>query len=120
MAAVVCSTPPRRIITTVAGAARLSDKAVGLPPWQSHDTPTRDGRVLRITATPARHGPSGGDRGPVIGFILAFTDRPTRLCTVSGDTVWYEGIAAVSRCVQPAVVMLFAGRRVCVKSVRHI
>ena len=97
------------VVTTMAGAARVSDKAVGLAPWQSHDTPTPDGRVLRITATPARHGPSDGDRGPVTGFILAFTGRSDSIVYISGDTVWYEDVAEVSRRYQPAVAMLFAG-----------
>ncbi len=95
-------------ITTRDGAGRLSGQIVGLVPWQAHDIPTRDGRVLRITATPARHGPAGGDRGPVIGFLLALNDDP-KAVYVSGDTVWYDGIAEVSRRFQPAVVMLFAG-----------
>jgi L-ascorbate metabolism protein UlaG (beta-lactamase superfamily) len=65
--------------------------------------------VLRITATPARHGPPGGDRGPVIGFVLAFTDRPDQVIYVSGDTVWYEGVAEVARRFSPAVALLFTG-----------
>ena len=55
------------------------------------------GRWLRITATPARHGPADGDRGPVVGFALAFTDRPEDVVYVSGDTVWYDGVADVGR-----------------------
>ena len=98
-----------RVLTTVAGASRLGDNAIGLAPWQSHDLPTRDGRMIRITATPARHGPPDGDRGPVVGFVLAFTDQPARVVYVSGDTVWYDGIAEVSRRFTPGVAMLFMG-----------
>ena len=98
-----------RILTTVAGAGRLGDNAVGLAPWQSHELPTRDGRTLRITATPARHGPPDGDRGPVIGFALAFADQPAGVVYVSGDTVWYEGIAEVARRFRPSAALLFAG-----------
>jgi L-ascorbate metabolism protein UlaG (beta-lactamase superfamily) len=97
------------VITTPDGAARVGANAVGLHPWESHDVTARDGRVLRITATPTRHGPEGGDRGPVIGFILAFTDVPAPLVYVSGDTVWYEGIAEVSGRFDPDVAVLFAG-----------
>jgi L-ascorbate metabolism protein UlaG (beta-lactamase superfamily) len=97
------------IVTTVIGGPRISEKAVGLAAWQSHDMPTSDGRVLRITATPARHGPSDGDRGPVIGFILGFADDPRPVVYISGDTVWYDGIVEVSRRFQPRVAMLFAG-----------
>jgi L-ascorbate metabolism protein UlaG (beta-lactamase superfamily) len=42
---------------------------------------------------PCRHGPPGGDRGPVIGFVLEAPQLPT--VYFSGDTVWYEGIAAI-------------------------
>ena len=98
-----------RVLTTMTGADRLGGNAVGLAPWQSHDVPTRDGRILRITATPARHGPPEGDRGPVIGFVLAFTDQPTRVVYVSGDTVWYDGVAEVGRRFTPAVAVLFTG-----------
>jgi L-ascorbate metabolism protein UlaG (beta-lactamase superfamily) len=98
-----------RVLTTTAGADRLGGNAVGLAPWQSHDVPTPDGRMLRITATPARHGPADGDRGPVIGFVLAFTDQPARAVYVSGDTVWYEGVAEVGRRFTLAVALLFTG-----------
>lgn len=98
-----------RTFTTGAGAERLGGNAVGLAPWEHHDLPARDGRTLRITATPARHGPAGGDRGPVIGFVLAVTDRPDRVVYVSGDTVWYEGVAEVGRRFAPGVALLFTG-----------
>jgi L-ascorbate metabolism protein UlaG (beta-lactamase superfamily) len=98
-----------RVLTTVAGHGRLGDNTIGLAPWQSYDLPTRDGRMLRITATPARHGPPDGDRGPVVGFVLAFTGQPAQIVYVSGDTVWYDGIAEVSRRFTPEVALLFMG-----------
>ena len=98
-----------RTLTTSAGAERLGGNAVGLAPWERHDLPTPDGRTLRITATPARHGPPGGDRGPVIGFVLALADLPDRVVYVSGDTVWYEGVAEVARRFSPGVALLFTG-----------
>jgi hypothetical protein len=39
-----------------------------------------------VTATPARHGPAGGDRGPVIGFVLRISDGSLPPVYVSGDT----------------------------------
>lgn len=77
------------VYTTVAGAERLGGNAVGLTPWQVTEL-----NGLRITATPGRHGPPGGDRGPVIGFVLEHTGSP--VVWVSGDTVWYEDVAAVN------------------------
>ncbi len=98
-----------RVLTTHEGAERLGPPALGLVAWEHADVPTRDGRVLRITATPARHGPPDGDRGPVIGFALALADEPQRTIYISGDTVWYEGVAEVARRFQPVLAFPFMG-----------
>jgi L-ascorbate metabolism protein UlaG (beta-lactamase superfamily) len=97
------------VLTTPAGAARLGARAIGLEPWQRHELHVADGRVLHATATPARHGPAGGDRGPVIGFVLEFADASGPRVYVSGDTVWYEGVAEVAKRFRPDVAILFAG-----------
>lgn len=97
------------VLTTVPGAERLGGHAVGLAPWHSHDVEASDGRWLRITATPARHGPAGMDRGPVVGFALAFADDPEGIVYVSGDTVWYDGVAEVGRRFPPKIAILFMG-----------
>lgn len=97
------------VLTTPAAAARLGAPAVGLAAWESTDLPTRDARVLRVTATPARHGPPDGDRGPVTGFVLALAGAPERGIYISGDTVWYEGVAAVARRFAVDVVFPFMG-----------
>jgi len=102
-------TQARMVLTTSAGAERLGGHAVGLVPWQSVDLPTQDGRVLRATGTPARHGPPGGDRGPVIGFVLTPTESPNGAVYISGDTVWYEGVAKVSRRFSVQIAILFMG-----------
>ena len=47
------------VITMTLGAERIRDDAenvVGLAPWEGHDVTTRDGRILRVTATPGRRG----------------------------------------------------------------
>jgi L-ascorbate metabolism protein UlaG (beta-lactamase superfamily) len=99
----------RRVITTAAGAERLQGSAIGLAPWESVEVPCADGRTLVITATPARHGPADGDRGPVIGFAIAFADSPRRVVYVSGDTVWYDGVADVARRFDVRLAVLFMG-----------
>ena len=98
-----------RVLTTAAGAARLGNGAVGLTAWQQVDLPAPGGRVLRVTATPARHGPADGDRGPVVGFALAFRDEPDEVLYLSGDTVWYEGVREVSERFSVRVAVLFMG-----------
>jgi L-ascorbate metabolism protein UlaG (beta-lactamase superfamily) len=97
------------VLTTRAGAERLGNRARGLSPWESADIPGSDGRVLRVIGAPARHGPEGGDRGPVTGFILFFTDAPGTVVYVSGDTVWFEGVAEVSRRYPVKAAVLFMG-----------
>jgi L-ascorbate metabolism protein UlaG (beta-lactamase superfamily) len=97
------------VLTTPAGADRLGRNAAGLAPWQTRDLPTGDGRVLHVTGTPARHGPAGGDRGPVTGFVLALSDQPGAALYISGDTVWYEGIAEVAWRFPVEVAVLFMG-----------
>ena len=81
-----------RVLTTAEGAARVGSES-GLVAWQSTSLETRGGAPLRITATPARHGPEHADRGPVIGFVLG---RQGEAIYLSGDTVWYEGVAEVA------------------------
>ena len=98
-----------RVITTVAGAERLGPPAIGITPWHSMEIATPNGGRLRITGTPARHGPADGDRGPVTGFILALDDRPDDAIYISGDTVWYDGVADVARRFQVRLAVRFTG-----------
>jgi L-ascorbate metabolism protein UlaG (beta-lactamase superfamily) len=98
-----------QVLTTTEGAGRLGGNATGMAPWQRVDIPTKDGRDLQITATPARHGPEGGDRGPCVGFVLAFPDAPESAVYVSGDTVWYEGVAEVAKRFKIGTAVLFLG-----------
>lgn len=98
-----------RVLTTPFSAERLGGNAVGLAPWQTLELPTRDGRIFRLTGTPARHGPAGGDRGPVTGFVLMAGDSLDAAIYISGDTVWYDGVAEVARRFQVHIAALFMG-----------
>lgn len=99
-----------RVLTTTAGAGRLGGRTEGLAPWQTTQLVKAGGASLQVTATPARHGPAGIEpfAGQVIGFVLT-CQNPTRHIYVTGDTVWYAGIAEVARRFPAAVVLLFAG-----------
>ena len=97
------------ILTTLDGAQRLGGRSVGLAPWQSVELPAPNGVFLRVTATPARHGPAGGDRGPVIGFVLASSESPQDTVYLSGDTVQYEGVNEVARRFDIRTAILFMG-----------
>ncbi|WP_022722047.1 MBL fold metallo-hydrolase [Rhodopseudomonas sp. B29] len=100
-----------RVLTTVVGAARIGGHAEGLAPWQTIDLTNSAGRVLRVTATPARHGPAGIEplSGDVIGFVLSSPSDAFRPIYVTGDTVWYDGVAEVARRFDVGVVLPFAG-----------
>src|SRR5262249_11329882 len=56
----------------------------------------RGGSSVKVTATPARHGPAGIEplAGDVIGFVL---EDGLNNIYVTGDTVWYDGVAEVAR-----------------------
>jgi len=97
-----------RLLTTVVGAKRLGGVAEGLAPGESTKL-TNPAGTLTITATPARHGPAGIEplAGDVIGFVLSLADA--RPIYITGDTVWYEGVAEVARRFQAGLVLLFAG-----------
>jgi L-ascorbate metabolism protein UlaG (beta-lactamase superfamily) len=76
-----------RLFTTLAGAGRLGGVAEGLAPGESTELTRADGTRLRITATPARHGPAGIEplAGDVIGFVLTLPG--VRPVYITGDTV---------------------------------
>ena len=99
-----------RLITTMAGAGRLGKPAEGLAPWQTAEITKSGVASLRITATPARHGPAGIEpfSGDVIGFVLSFTDG-TPPIYVTGDTTWFGGTVEVARRFPAGIVLLFAG-----------
>jgi L-ascorbate metabolism protein UlaG (beta-lactamase superfamily) len=96
-----------RVLTTTIGAERLGGSVEGLRPWQSVSLNKLDSSIT-ITATPARHGPAGIEplAGDVIGFVL---DDGSNKIYVTGDTVWYDGVAEVARRFNANVVLLFAG-----------
>jgi L-ascorbate metabolism protein UlaG (beta-lactamase superfamily) len=102
----------KSVLTTTDGAQRLGGNSMGLSDWQAVDFAAPDGRILRIMATPGRHGPAHMHRGPVIGFALFFADAPAHVVYISGDTVWYEGVAEVARrcSVRTAILHLGAAR----------
>src|SRR5487761_2017710 len=99
------------VLLTVVGAKRLGGHAEGLAPWAVTELAGKDGQSLTITATPARHGPAGIEplAGDVIGFVLTSAKAGSRPIYISGDTVWYDGVAEVARRFRAGVVLPFAG-----------
>ncbi|MGC4055905.1 MAG: MBL fold metallo-hydrolase [Paludibaculum sp.] len=83
-----------------------------MQPWEQREFDAGHGQSLMVVATPGRHGPSDGDRGPVIGFVFYFASSPHRCIYFSGDTVWYEAVAEVGRRfpIRTAILNLGAAR----------
>ena len=100
-----------RVLTTKAGAARLGGNAEGLAPWETAELKAPNGETITVTATPARHGPAGIEQlvGDVIGFVLSSKTNAFKPLYVTGDTVWFDGVAEVQRQFKPGLVLLFAG-----------
>ena len=100
-----------RVFTTIVGAKRLGGHTEGLAPWQSAKLSKPDGSTIEITAAPARHGPAGIEplAGDVIGFVLTSKHPDMRPIYITGDTVWYDGVAEVARRFRAGIVLLFAG-----------
>jgi L-ascorbate metabolism protein UlaG (beta-lactamase superfamily) len=92
------------VITTASGAIRLGGEVVGLEPWEAHEV-----AGLRVTATPARHGPEGIEAiaGDVIGFVVEAPGSPTFY--ISGDTVYYEALDEIGRRFSVDVAFLHLG-----------
>jgi L-ascorbate metabolism protein UlaG (beta-lactamase superfamily) len=99
----------KAVLTTDEGARRLGGKSRGLRDWQSIDVQAPECSVMRIVATPARHGSAGMNRGAVCGFVLFLTDTPDSAIYVSGDTVWYEGEAEVAHRFNVRLAILHLG-----------
>lgn len=99
------------VLTTGVGAGRLQGSARGLDVWQSVTLAGADGAEVTITATPCRHGPAGIEpvTGDVVGFMLEAADGLTPPVYVTGDTVYYEGVAEVARRFSPGFILAFAG-----------
>jgi L-ascorbate metabolism protein UlaG (beta-lactamase superfamily) len=98
-------------LSTRGAAAKLGSPAVGLEPWQSHELGRAGGTRLRVTATPARHGPplSLPFVGPVVGFIIEGDGLENGPLYISGDTVWFPGVAEVARRFKVGTALLHVG-----------
>ena len=98
------------VLTTASAAERLGGAAIPLGSWEHTDLARPDGGELRVTAVPARHGPSDTEQltGEVTGFVLTGAAQPT--VYVSGDNAALELVADIATRFAPIeVAVLFAG-----------
>ena len=103
------------VVTTADGARRLrgdlGPRVQGLADWRT-TVLTRPGRPeLRVTATPARHGPPGSRPlvGQVVGFAVAWPGQEHGALWFSGDTVLHRGLREVARRIDVGTAVLHLG-----------
>ncbi len=99
------STDSLSLITTNRAARALGktmkgtdSEAFGLRAFESHTLITPSGVQIKVTATPARHGPplSRCVVGDVVGFVLEWGE-PKTCVYISGDTVAYRGLRDIGQ-----------------------
>jgi L-ascorbate metabolism protein UlaG (beta-lactamase superfamily) len=98
------------VLTTAGGAERLGGTATALPLWRHVTLSRPDGRTLRVTGVPAKHGPDGTEdvAGEVIGFVLSGEGLPA--VYVSGDNASLGVVREVADHLGPiGIALLFAG-----------
>lgn len=101
-----------RVLTTVAGTKRLGGNAQSLTPWQATTLPFASGETLKVTAMPARHGSLGSHLfgGETIGFMLEWPGQKHGALYISGDTVWFNGLAQIAQRVRVGTAFLHIGK----------
>jgi L-ascorbate metabolism protein UlaG (beta-lactamase superfamily) len=100
-----------QVITTRSGAKRLGGNSLGLRDWESTGIKGADGLKIKVTATPARHGPwfLRPIFGDVIGFMLEWPGQQFGALYISGDTVWFEGVEQVASRFKVGTALLHIG-----------
>ncbi|HLZ64125.1 MAG TPA: MBL fold metallo-hydrolase [Ktedonosporobacter sp.] len=101
----------RQVLTTPAGAERLGDGARGVSTWETVELRGEDGLWVRVTATPAHHGPEEilGVIGDVTGWIVEWDGQEHGALYISGDTVLFRGLEEVGQRYQIGVALLHFG-----------
>jgi L-ascorbate metabolism protein UlaG (beta-lactamase superfamily) len=100
-----------KVISTESAAKRLGDNTEGLKTWDSTRLVAPDGFSVRVTAVPARHGPPGAGAmvGETTGFVLEWPAQQHGAMYISGDTVYYRGLAGIGARYLIGVALLHLG-----------
>lgn len=98
-------------LITPSGAERLGGNARGVTTWETVAITSASGLTVRVTATPARHGPEEVVplSGDVTGWMLEWEGQQRGAVYLSGDTVMYEGLEEVARRYTVALAVLYCG-----------
>ena len=100
------------VLSTLQAARDLGAPVRGLAPWDTVEIKTTQGDSLKITATPAQHGPAFLNRltGPVVGFVIESPEFKNGAIYITGDTVYFNGIQEVARRFKIGTLIPHAGR----------
>jgi L-ascorbate metabolism protein UlaG (beta-lactamase superfamily) len=101
----------KQMLTTPVAAQRLGGNARGVPTWETVNLRGVNGLEVRVTATPARHGPEEIKEatGNVTGWMLEWEGQRRGALYISGDTVLFEGLEEIARRYQVGVALLHFG-----------
>lgn len=101
----------RQVLTTVAGAKRLGGHAIGLESWQSTSIKS-DSFDIKVTAVPARHGSLGSHLivGETTGFVMEWPGQKYGALYISGDSVWFNGIAEITKHFRIGTAIVHIGK----------
>ena len=99
------------VLTTSSGAGRLKNGTIGLSNWEEYRLAGKNGVEIRVTGTPARHGPAGVEKitGEVTGFVVTIGGPKPQSIYLTGDTTFYPGVAAVAQKFSPQYIFINAG-----------
>ncbi len=100
-----------RVLTTPQSAEVLGGNARGLATWESVELTNEARETIRITGTPAIHGPAALREavGETMGFLLEWEGQEKGAFYVSGDTVWNDGIEEIARRFEVSAGVLHMG-----------
>lgn len=99
-----------RVLTTPEGAQRLGGTTQGVSMWETVDLTAQDGAHVRVTATPARHGPAElGAVGEVNGWIVEWDGQQRGVLYISGDTVLFEQLEEIIQRYRIGIALLHFG-----------
>lgn len=101
----------KQTLTTPVAARHLGGNARGVSTWETVNLRDVNGLEVRVTATPARHGPEEIQQatGDVTGWILEWEGQRRGALYISGDTVLFEGLEEIARRYQVGVALLHFG-----------
>jgi L-ascorbate metabolism protein UlaG (beta-lactamase superfamily) len=99
------------VLTTPMGAQRLGGETRGVSKWETVELTAQDGSHVRVTATPAQHGPEDirPAVGDVNGWIVEWDGQERGALYISGDTVLFEEMEQIIQRYKIGIALLHFG-----------